>query len=396
MAEQKYELQITHDLRPAYYDEFHCLAQQCHISCCKGWRIPFDKKDYLSLKHEKGSTELQKRLKDSMRRLSGAAYYAEFIMKDGWCPLLRGDGLCTLQCEKGHSSLPEVCRKFPRTEVYMPGYLERSLSPACESVLHLLWDLPEGTVFCSDPLPEKDCRTLVFASASPLNENLGYHFQEIRSCCIDMLQDRRHSLPERILRMGLVLKDLYDGETNIEQWLEFAHALADREEHLLEGLAGQKDALVLSIGEHHRLQLQGMNLDFKRMKQYPFGTSEQGTWFDAHTRFDTAFANREYFMENLMVAVFFHLHFPRLDSVEAIWNSFISFCNIYSCLRFIMVMGCCAGSNCGKDELFHAVVYASRCLLHNSDGYEDFSKPFFRNKNTTRTLLGHKAILLKN
>ena len=45
-------IKIKNDLRPAYYNDFHCLAAGCRLSCCKGWRIAFDKKDYLSLKRQ--------------------------------------------------------------------------------------------------------------------------------------------------------------------------------------------------------------------------------------------------------------------------------------------------------------------------------------------------------
>jgi len=50
MAEEKQGVLVTKDLRPAYYDDFHCLAAGCKLSCCKGWNITFNKKDYLSIK----------------------------------------------------------------------------------------------------------------------------------------------------------------------------------------------------------------------------------------------------------------------------------------------------------------------------------------------------------
>ena len=63
-------------------------------------------------------------------------FYGEFDLAGGSCPLQRPDGLCSLQLEKGHDALPRVCKIFPRSEVYhSSGYLERSLSPACEGVL---------------------------------------------------------------------------------------------------------------------------------------------------------------------------------------------------------------------------------------------------------------------
>ena len=37
-------------LMPAYYKEFHCLASACQDTCCAGWKIEFNKKDYLAIK----------------------------------------------------------------------------------------------------------------------------------------------------------------------------------------------------------------------------------------------------------------------------------------------------------------------------------------------------------
>ena len=116
---------VNKDLRPSYYDAFQCLAGGCTHSCCEGgWHISFHKKDYLTLKRLEGSKELNERMQGSLCRIRKGglsdSYYGEFVLKDGACPLLREDGLCFLQAEKGEKVLPEVCRVFPRAEVYMP------------------------------------------------------------------------------------------------------------------------------------------------------------------------------------------------------------------------------------------------------------------------------------
>ena len=56
------QIQAERDLRPTCFDDFHCLAEGCRLSCCKGWSITFNKKDYLSLKRQSGSSELNARL----------------------------------------------------------------------------------------------------------------------------------------------------------------------------------------------------------------------------------------------------------------------------------------------------------------------------------------------
>ncbi len=118
--------------------------------------------------------------------------------------------------------MPDVCRTYPRSETYMTsGYLERSLSPSCEGVLALLWDLPNGIEFRSDPLPKSQHKQVSFSVDNPLP----MWFPVVREWCIDTLQDRRFPLPHRIWLLGLGLKELADGETDIERWMERAALL---------------------------------------------------------------------------------------------------------------------------------------------------------------------------
>ena len=234
MAEHQESFLIDKDLRPACYDDFHCLMSECRYSCCKvSWRITFNKKDYLALKRQNGSPDLEARMERALRRVRKdlpAEHYGEFDMHSGECPLLREDCLCALQVEKGHEVLPKVCQTFPRAESYTPGYLEKSLTPACEGVLELLWNLPEGLEFRSDPLPKELQRTLHL-------QEQGLHlmyFPLIREWCVDVLQDRRFPLPDRLLLLGLGLRRLADGEKDYAAWLLWARALPESAEHLLD------------------------------------------------------------------------------------------------------------------------------------------------------------------
>lgn len=405
---EKYTLKIMADLRPSYYDDFHCLAERCRISCCVGWEVTFNKKDYLGLKQQKGTEELDRRLAHGIRRIrkeSPTGHYAEFdLLEGGVCPLLRDDHLCALQVEKGHGALPEVCQKFPRAERYLPsGYLERSLVPACEGVLELLWQMPDGIDFRSGPLPQKQCASLTFQNA----QSREIHFQDIRGWCIDTLQDRRYPLPERILRMGIGLRELADGGGSIGQWMKDVHALLDNEKDVYLGEAERQRVLPMFLSNNRNLlrHLRSRDPDFPDLQtevwnafcvkpegELPPGMSAaQLVWLVACGRYEKQFGDREYFMENLMVAVFYHLHFPKLEPREALWKSFVNFCNIYSFYRYMMVMSCREGSPGGREELFRAVVHVSRCLLHNSARQEELRDEFFANDSAT---LAHMAILL--
>ena len=408
MADQ---LPIHYDLRPAYYDRFQCLAGACRFSCCKGWNITFNKKDYLALKRQEGSDELTANLKQNVRRIrqgpNAERFYGEFDMSGGTCPLLREDGLCSLQLEKGHGALPEVCRVFPRTQAYSDsGYLERRLTPACEAVLELLWDLPDGVDFVADPLPKSKTRTLVMGTSGPLRPR----FQELRSACIDLLQDRRRPLAQRILLMGLALKELADGEEDVDGWLARTRTLADDPEtdrrlqlpdqqktlsmfltnNIRVMLASQSPNRELSTVLKEVLDGLGAVLTFEGGQAVNFSLPN-GPYMAARARFEEDFQDRAYFMENLMVSLFFNLQVPDPVDREKLWKSYVDFCNLYSFFRFMAVASCREGAAGDKAELFRMMVCASRGLMHNTPQKTKLRDEFFQNDSAT---LAHMAILL--
>ena len=398
-------IEVNNDQRPAYYDDFHCLMAGCRYSCCKGWQITFSKKDYLALKHLKGGEELNQRLERALRRVRKDAQtddcYGEFDMSDGRCPLLREDGLCGLQVENGSEVLPEVCRTFPRGAEYMPsGYLERSLSPACEGVLELLWKLPEGVEFRSDPLAKKERRVMDIHEGQPL----AAIFPEVREWCVDMLQDRRFPLAKRILLMGIALKELADGEEDVGAWLLRARALPEQGADLLPQTGEAVLPMQLSSHLHTLMQLKSEEKDFESilgelmegmgLETVP-GTTRASVSLEpyqrARARYEERFGDRAYFMENLMVTLFFHLQMPHLSSREDLWKGYVNFCNLYSFYRFMAVMSCREGAAGDKAELFRLMVFASRSLVHSDVRQSALRDEFFQNDSAT---LAHMAILL--
>lgn len=398
------EKQIRADLRPAFYDDFHCLAAKCRSSCCVGWHITFNKKDYLSLKRQSGSADLNVRMADGLRRIRKGPltiHYGEFTMKGGRCPLLREDCLCALQIEKGHEALPYVCRSFPRAEIFRPsGYLERSLSPACEGVLALLWNLNDGVEFRSDPLPKDKWGSASFS----LDHSLAEHFQDIRSQCIDILQDRRHPLPQRILLLGLALKELTVENVDVVHWPAYVQSLSEQVGELSN--LTSDNTLPMFLSNHLRLLFSLPNVDrqFSTIRaeiaqsmqiQIQSDTSlaiiPTEPYLIARTRFQETFPNGECFLENLMVALFFHLCLPDLASSERVWKSYVNFCNLYSFYRFMAVMSCREGASGDRDELFHLLVFSSRNLIHNNVQQTTLRDEFFKNDSAT---LAHMAILV--
>ena len=109
--------------RPAYFDDFRCLAGSCPDSCCKEWDVLIDEdtaKEYLAMPGPLGE-----RLRQVMYEEDGHHYFA--IQSDRRCPMWRDDGLCRIQAEAGEQALCNTCRDFPRLTHDYGNFIERGL-----------------------------------------------------------------------------------------------------------------------------------------------------------------------------------------------------------------------------------------------------------------------------
>lgn len=416
MTNSEYNILVDKDLRPSYYDDFHCIMGECRYNCCDDpWKIEFSKKDYLTIKQAPKSAEMEELTRRCMHRLREKAYgdyYAAFCPDEklGRCAFHTPEGLCRLQLECGAETLPAVCQKYPRAKCYLPsGYLERSLSPSCEAVLALLWDLSEGVDFRSDPLPREECQRINL----PPEAAMLRWFPVVREWCVDRLQDRRFSLPQRIFLMGLGLKELAEGETDIQRWIERAALLPEVTD--LEGTlpSGDQALYTFLFGHLHTLLTIKMGGIYSGIPDELLNHLSRGmalerttgeeitnhlkvnlapnVYRNARKRCEEVLGDHDWFMENLMVTVFFHLNFPSILSPEELWKSYVNFCNLYSFYRFLAVMSCREGVEDPQTELFRLMVFASRTLIHNKSRRTDLRDELFKNDSAT---LAHMAILL--
>ncbi len=416
------EIHIQYDLRPTYYDEFHCIAQDCHDSCCNGWEVSFNKQDYFKLKKELQNTKLADLSETvAVRCKKGSSnenIYAKIRMcENGNCPFLAESGLCNLQVEAGVEALPTICQTFPRrTEYSFSGYCEKSLSLGCEAVLQLLWNLPEGIEFRADPLPQNEQGFLTSHDSTELVEQ----FQDIRSLCIDVLQNRSLPLHNRILLLGMRLQELSQKETDIAVWMQKTELLANHEllanagQHEMQQgngtqffLSDQVNTLTTMANSGNNLKAMSESLlSWFSSKDVAVHQTDVQRFNEIRMRFIDRYQEQSYFFENLAVSLFFSQKYPYVTSREEVWKSFVSFCKIYSFLYFLSIMSTevefppiIGGPNGQKktfepgslESLFHAIVTGSRALLHNSERVTLLQKSFFRREFAT---LAHIASLL--
>ena len=124
--------------KPAYFDDFRCLAGQCPDSCCKEWDVLVDEASaarYMAMEGPLG---------DALRRVmyeeEGQYYFA--IQPDRRCPMWRDDGLCRIQAEAGEGALCHVCRDFPRLTHDYGDFVERGLELSCPEAARIILSAP--------------------------------------------------------------------------------------------------------------------------------------------------------------------------------------------------------------------------------------------------------------
>lgn len=381
-------------LMPLYYKDFQCIMGACQDNCCDdGWKIEFSKKDYLKVKRAVQSTELEQAAAQGMRRLREREHdglYAEFCLTDqGRCAFHTEEGLCSLQLHCGEDALPSVCRTFPRLINDTLAAREYVLTLACEGVLSLLWDLPEGIDFVEKPLDKKD-----WLDYEP-NTKVTARFADIRSFCIDILQERSLKLSQRLLLMGFLLQQLRD--TN---WLAQGERLLHNPE-----VAAQLDRLPrdrqMFIANNYQVAtkfLGGVSIQ-KLVEELSIAVvmNRSGThisfneqhYRELEGKLEELLDHSEHFFENLMVSVAFQLVFPNLISPEELWKDYANLCSIYSFFSFAAICGC--DKEISRERLFHVLVAASRGILHGKNTQNQLQNELFQNDSAT---LAHMAILV--
>ncbi len=155
--------------KPAYYDNFACMAAACPDSCCHEWEVDIDAptaKLYRNLPGQLGNA-----LRAVLRDEDGSTY---MTIADGRCPMWRKDGLCEIQCQLGHDALSKTCREYPRISHDYGDFRELGLELSCPAAAELILHSPKQALL-TIPHPadtpgdyDEECMTTLLRSRETL------------------------------------------------------------------------------------------------------------------------------------------------------------------------------------------------------------------------------------
>ena len=207
--------------RPAYYEQFRCIAASCPDSCCAEWDVLIDGETaarYASMEGPLGDAIRSKMYTDE----DGQAYFA---IENRRCPMWRTDGLCRIQAELDHDALCETCRRFPRLKHDYGEFMEEGLALSCPVAAELI--LHGDHAFVETEVPG--------------GEDGDYEEQDMacllgtRDVMLTLLADPAYSVPQALalgLLYGYHAQNLFDGGENSPfipaSQLEFAAEFAKK------------------------------------------------------------------------------------------------------------------------------------------------------------------------
>jgi len=175
---------------PRYYPLFRCAAGDCPDTCCRDWEVVLDRKSVEYFQTVPG--ELGETIRAAISELDGEPC---FNLKDGFCPMLRPDGLCRVQRELGEEHLSRICAVHPRFAEEYGALRELSLTMGCpEAVRLLLADEAPMTY-----LEEKTDEPL--AGCNDLDARLFFALVAARKTAFAIVQDRTRTIAARTARL---------------------------------------------------------------------------------------------------------------------------------------------------------------------------------------------------
>ena len=186
--------------KPAYYEDFHCIASLCPDSCCRLWDVEVDADTAALYRSLPGA--LGQRMQTALYEEDGETYIA---MEEGKCPFWRADGLCRIQSELGEQALSQVCTEFPRLHHDYGDFLELGLELSCPEAARI--------ILSADPAP-------ALTEEAPGGEEPGYEeeamavLKETRRQAYEILDDRTQPIGKALallLLWGCHAQELLDG-----------------------------------------------------------------------------------------------------------------------------------------------------------------------------------------
>ncbi len=330
---------------PDYYPGFVCKCGSCRNSCCRGWPVIITGEEYTRLMEADSSREFRSKLEAAMNldgdpKRGGTAHIVHD--RNGRCPLMGEDGLCTLQLELGEAILPDVCRLYPRNTREVCGEAECACAASCERVTELLLEHEGPLGFLTMELDEEP--------RFPIDMKESF-FRECRQS-LELFQGSG-SLEERFSRLNEALFRQKPGDESSRNGIHMLFAMVSY---------FAKNSPV--VGAVCRRTMEAYGMAEKKVLEEDEASALEERYALARKAGRMVLPDWELGLTNLLLNTMFYNSFPHVGGTNGEVDPFLSLCTTAAFVDFIH-MGCLMNGGSREDAV--DVVSTLFRLIEHSD-----------------------------
>ena len=313
-------------LAPNYYKHFKCKGGECRDSCCKEWKVNISMNQYFLLHGLNCKKSVKEKIDKTFKPVLNPTVdrYAEIVHnQDGDCPLHKTDGYCLLHETCGEEVLPWVCRYYPRGPRIDYAY-EVSCANSCEKTLELLFSDNDKIKFESLNLS-----FMINKNFKGKTEIEKINYSRIRNTIFDILTDRNFTLAERIINLGIYIKDLEEGKKS---------QASERDSSLL-----TNDNNISQIFEVLNQIIDGFVDQYPRLTNELLETKKifdsndlEKVYLNNLKSINLKFPDLEIYFEKMLINDLFFKQFP-FQTNNSLWNQYLALVGTYALLRYTVI-----------------------------------------------------------
>lgn len=197
-------------LKPNYYDEFNCIANDCEEHCCAGWRVDIDKGTFNKYRklNNKFGIELNTHVKRNRNDGNDVKYAKIKLNKTNSCPMLDEKGLCNIHKNLGADYLSHTCKTYPRMTSKYNDLFELSLTISCPEVARKVILNKEPIEFDYNEEDSNETERKYFKENINGDKELYNLIWELRSVCISIIQYREIEVWKRMIFVAMMCEKI--------------------------------------------------------------------------------------------------------------------------------------------------------------------------------------------
>ncbi|MBU5487094.1 flagellin lysine-N-methylase [Clostridium sp. MSJ-8] len=384
---------------PKYLKGFRCIADKCEDTCCAGWDIDIDKvtfKRYFKVNNQEMKKMFQKNVHNNQYCTSEDIDYGRVKLKNNKrCAFLDDNNLCIIYSNIGEDYLSNVCTCYPRITNIIDGNYEMTLDVSCPEAARKVLSLKDGIEFITEKvtLNKHIISGNIDTRSKELKGSIFMHFKEIRQKSIDIIENKKYSLDERLYVLGVFLDnitELGDGDVRaVGRYIDnfntkdaLALYMADDMRYMIQisffkGLLDKLDVFKEVASKTFKAYTE------KVLKGYDFVdniTEKSQEYVEAYKKYNNDIMSKYgYIFENYLINFIYNNLFPFSEN-DVAFHGYIMLLIRYSYMRFFLVGLMLDGEELDEEKIITFIQTFLKTTEHHKTYYTDVLEEVVQNE----------------